>query len=129
MTVLGVAGGQRASRHIWLGAALFGIGYMAVAFGRSPDSPMWPSLPTDHCLNAGRQWFPLVVSGFPSSSDAVASANARIWEALERPVSMRFPHETPFEEILKFIKDVTRGHDGKGIPIYVDPIGLSEVNN
>jgi hypothetical protein len=126
VTVLGAARGREKHRQIWLGAALFGVGYMTLAFGRPLDGQAWPSLPTDHMLFALRGWFPPVVSGFPTSSAGIASANARIWEALDRPVPLPFPDETPLEDVLKSIQAATCGPDGKRIPIYVDPIGLQE---
>ena len=39
---------------------------------------------------------------------------------------MRFTDDTPLEDVLKYLAIATRGIDGKGIPIYVDPIGLQE---
>jgi hypothetical protein len=126
MTILGAIGEQGKVRQIWLGAAIFGISYMVMAFGRSIDRETWPSLPTDHFLEALRPWFPPVVSGLPTSSDGVAAANARIWEALQRPVPMPFPEDTPIEDVLKHVQTNTRGTDGKGIPIYVNPIGMQE---
>ena len=127
MTVLGAAsGGQGKRRQICLGAALFGVGYMTLAFGRSLNNETWPSLPTDHLLYALRGWLPPVVSGFPTSSSGVASANAHIWESLDQPIPMGFPNETPLEDVLKSIQGAMRGSDGNSIPIYVDPIGLQE---
>jgi hypothetical protein len=126
MVVLAFAGAQGTHRQVWLGAALFGIGYMALAFGRSVELETWPSLPTDHLLYDLRRWFPTVASGFPTSSEGIAAANARVHDALEQPVPMRFPKDTPLEDVLKYIKAQTRGPDGKGIPIYVDPIGLQD---
>ena len=41
---------------------------------------------------------------------------------------MHFNEETPLEDVLNFIKKATSRKDGKGIPIYVDPIGLSEAD-
>jgi hypothetical protein len=126
VTVLGVAGDHGKRRQIWLGAAIFGIGYMAMAFGRSLDGETWPILPTDHLLRAVRPRFPPLVNGFPTASDGVASMNARIWNTLEQPVPMRFNEDTPLEDVLKYLATATRGPDGKGIPIYLDPIGLQE---
>ena len=77
MTVLGAASSHSKGRQIWLGAALFGVGYMTLAFGRARDGETWPSMLTDHLLYALRGWVPPVVSGFPTSSSAVASANAQ----------------------------------------------------
>jgi hypothetical protein len=49
-----------------------------------------------------------------------------ILAALAKPIPMRFPHETPLEDVLKYIKSATAGPDDTGIPIYVDPVGLHE---
>jgi hypothetical protein len=125
--VLGVAGDRGKRRQIWLGAALFGIGYMILAFGTSPDRETWPSLPTDHLLIAVRGWFPPIFSGSSAYTGGVVAANARIWYALEQPVPMPFPEDTPLEDILKYVKAATRGAGFTGIPIYVDPICLQEV--
>ena len=46
---------------------------------------------------------------------------------LEEPVSMSFPNETPLEDVLKYIRSATQGPNDAGIPIYVDPVGLQEV--
>ncbi len=48
---------------------------------------------------------------------------------LEEPVSMSFANETPFEDVLKYIKSAVQGRkeDDPGLPIYVDPVGLKEV--
>ena len=126
VTVLGVAGDHGKRRQIWLGAAVFGIGYMAMAFGRSLDGETWPILPTDHLVRAVRPWFPPLVDGFPTASDGVASMNARIWNALEQPVPMRFIEDTPLEDVLKYLATATRAPYGKDIPIYLDPLGLQE---
>jgi hypothetical protein len=126
ITILGAVGDHGRRRHLWLGAAIFGVSYMAMAFGRSLDRETWPSLPTDHFLQVLRPWFPPVVSGFPTSSDGVAAANARIWETLDRPIPMRFLDDTPLEDVLKYVRGATIGQSGKGISIYIDPIGLQE---
>jgi hypothetical protein len=126
ITFLGAASGQGKSRQTWLGAALFGAGYMILAFGTSADRDTWPSLPTDHIIDAVRGWFPHVFRGLRATAGGVASANARIWDALEQPVPMPFGDDTPLEDVLKHIQTATTGPDGKGLPIYVDPIGLQE---
>jgi hypothetical protein len=126
VTVLGVAGDQGMRRQVWLGAAIFGIGYMAMAFGRSLDLETWPILPTDHLLRAFRHWFSPTVTGFPTATDGVVAANARIWNALEKPVPMHFHEDTPLEDVLRHIRAATRGPDGRAIDIFVDPIGLQE---
>ncbi len=125
LAVLGAALGEGRPRQIWLGAALFGTGYMILAFGRDPIPHPTPNLPTDHLLNALRPWFPRMPEGIFVSSKEEA-ANARILKALDQPIPMRFPDETPLNDVLKYIRKATKGPDGKGIPIYVDPIGLQE---
>jgi hypothetical protein len=45
---------------------------------------------------------------------------------LEQPVTMSFPEATPLEEVLKHVKRSTRGPGDSGLPIYVDPAGLSK---
>ncbi len=125
LAVLGAALGEGRPRQIWLGAALFGIGYLILAFGRDPIPHPTPSLPTDQFLSAVRPWFPRMPVGFFISSK-VEAGNARILRALEQPIPMPFPHETPLDDVLKHIQQETAGPDGKGIPIYVDPIGLQE---
>jgi hypothetical protein len=110
------------SRAAWLGAALFGIGYMVLVFNRNPESAGWPRAGTDQLLHALRPtWY---VGEFPATT--VIAANAWTREALERPISMHLPNETPLEDALKAIQNATRGPDGHSISIYVDPIGLQE---
>jgi hypothetical protein len=47
--------------------------------------------------------------------------------ALEEPIDMQFPNETPLEDVLKYIKSATEGPGlPSGLPIYVDPVGLQE---
>ncbi len=60
------------------------------------------------------------LSFFHLTSDAVTAA-------LDRPLAMTFPQETPLEDVVAYIKSSTRGeHLPDGIPIYVDPVGLTE---
>ncbi|MFI5456424.1 MAG: hypothetical protein ACHRXM_13325 [Isosphaerales bacterium] len=128
LATLGAIFGQGRRREIWLGATLFGIGYMVLTFGRSTDNPEWPYPSTSHLLNAFRTGFPPHVSGFPDTSERFVARNARILKVLEQPIPLRFPNETPLEDILKYIRNATLAADGKAtIPIYVDPVGLRSV--
>jgi hypothetical protein len=46
---------------------------------------------------------------------------------LSQPVDMPFTQETPLESVLRYVRKSTEGPDMKdGIPIYIDPIGLTE---
>ncbi len=49
-----------------------------------------------------------------------------IEDRLAEKIDLSF-EKTPLEEVLKFVKSATsKGPDDKGIPIYVDPVGLNE---
>ena len=50
----------------------------------------------------------------------------QILEKLAEPLSMTFPHETPLDDVLKYIKQATTTPTYSGIPIYVDPVGMQE---
>jgi hypothetical protein len=39
---------------------------------------------------------------------------------------MPFENETPLEDAIKYIKQATQGPNDTGIPIYIDPVGLTE---
>jgi hypothetical protein len=50
-------------------------------------------------------------------------------DRLAEPLALDYPDETPLEVVLKQMKTKTaRGRLPGGIPIYVDPIGLSEAD-
>ena len=52
------------------------------------------------------------------------SLNKAINDLLEQPIPLKFPTETPLEEVLKYVKEHLKGKDGKSVPIYVDPRAL-----
>jgi hypothetical protein len=114
-------------REPWLGATVFAAGFLILTFGRLSDDT-WPGLPTVEFLNEIRPSLPAFASGLKAKPESITAANARIIAALNRPVPMHFAQETPLEDVLKLIQQATVGADGKGIPVYVDPIGLSEAD-
>jgi hypothetical protein len=119
LIALGALVGRGRRRAVWLGAALFGMGYTALIFSRPGGQPPRTQLATDSILNGLRGRFaPIAKSIFPP--------NARILEALDRPVPTWFPNEAPLAEVLSYIKEATSTPTYSGIPIYVDPIGLQE---
>lgn len=59
----------------------------------------------------------------PKRSDEDPRSKALL-EKLEEPIDMIFSNETPLEDVLKYINSALAGPKGKGIPIYVDPVGL-----
>ena len=57
--------------------------------------------------------------------------NQAILAKLEEIVSMKFPNETPLEDVKKYIEQSTQDEKAglpTGIPIYVDPVGLMEAD-
>lgn len=57
----------------------------------------------------------------------VSAAAARVWAILDQPIDLPFPHETSLGEVIQHLKQATASDDHKsGIPIYVDPVGLTE---
>jgi hypothetical protein len=119
LAILGALFERGRRRQLWLGAALFGAGYMALVFSLPVGRPPRAFLAVDQILKALRPSF----SSLPRS---IHAANTRILESLERPVPMRFPDETALTDVLKSIKQATSTPTYPGIPIYVDPIGLQE---
>ena len=126
LAALGALVGKGLAREIWLGAALFGWGYIILAFGWHPFYAGYPHLVTREWLESLRPSLPTKLSGFPPCDDRTEPANARILAAIEQPIPMHFPSPTPLEDILRHIKKATASPDGKRFPIFVDPIGLQE---
>jgi RNA polymerase sigma factor (sigma-70 family) len=52
-----------------------------------------------------------------------------IWKKLDEPVAMSFANPTPFEDVLKYIKQATTTPTYSGIQIYVDPKALAFEGN
>jgi hypothetical protein len=125
LAALGALFARARRREAWVGATLFGAGFMTLAFHLFfPER--WPGPPTVELLNEIRPWLPAFANGSRSDPRSVTAANARIHEALNQRVPQHFLEETPLEDVLADIKKATTGADGKPIPIYVDPIGLME---
>jgi hypothetical protein len=128
LTALGAVFASGRRREFWLGATFFGMGFMIVVFRSSYYYPEGarPFLPTMTVLEGIRPLFETVAGGLSANPHNIASANARVQKALDLRVPMQFPDETTLEDLLKYIRDATRGPGGRVIPIYVDPIGLQE---
>jgi hypothetical protein len=57
----------------------------------------------------------------------ISGEAAETWIKLGRKVPMRFPNETPLEEFIKRVKELTADKESpEGVMIYVDPVGLAE---
>lgn len=119
LAILGAILNRGRRRELWLGAALFGAGYTALVLSRPADRPPWTLLAADPILNGLR-------AGFAPIVQHLSPPGARILDALDRPIPMHFPDETPLGDVLDHIKRATSSPSQLGIPIYVDPIGLQE---
>jgi hypothetical protein len=124
--------GRGRRRQSGVGAALFGVGYLLLAFARAPYQLLPPGqvmsarslyqpLPTSSFLNGLRRWTIAAAGGN-------VSADARIIAALEQPVAMTFPQPTPLQDVLRYVTMATATPDHPGIPIYLDPIALLEAD-
>ena len=69
---------------------------------------------------------PLHVEAPPKTVDEL-----KTWLKLQNKIAMNFPNDTPLEDVIKFIHQATIDEPiglPKGIPIYIDPIGLKDSN-
>jgi hypothetical protein len=127
LAALGAVFSRGRDRGIWMGAALFGFGYLGLTFGKSELFIVSPHLPTEGMLNSVlRPSGPPIISDFPDFTTQRFSRvkNQVIKKKLDQPIPMHFPNETPLDEVLKHIRQSTRDANSPGIPIYVDPVGL-----
>jgi hypothetical protein len=130
LTALGALFGRGRRREFWLGATFFGVGFLLLVFSREPYDAHEPqsNLPTVRFLEALRPQLGNVLSRIYADTESEAVRNTHILTILERRVPMPFPQATSLERVLTYLRDATRGPDGKPIPIYVDPIGLAEAD-
>ncbi len=130
LTSLGALFGRGRRREFWLGATLFGAGFLLLVFNEHPSSVYEPRsfLPTFRFLEALRPQLGNVLIRIYGDTHSAPARDAQITAALERRVPMHFPDPTPLEDVLTYIRDATRRPGGDDIPIYVDPIGLSEAD-
>ena len=127
LAILGSVFRRGRDRETWLGAALFGLGYLLLTFGWNPEKFASPRRPAEPLLIAIlRHGDPSPVSDFPDSESRIRVANRRILRELERPIAIHFPDETPIGQVLGYIRRSTQDDSYAGIPIYVDPKGLQE---
>jgi hypothetical protein len=67
--------------------------------------------------------------GYMGPIDARDDRSQRIVTELAKPLSMSFQEDTPLQDILKYLKHATKGAAfPDGLPLYVDPMGLSEAD-
>ena len=127
VAALGAAFSRGRDREAWLGAALFGFGYLALTFGKSDLFIVAPHLPTEAMINSVlRPGGPPIAAGFPDFTTAgfYRVRDEVIRRKLDEPIPFHFPEETRLEDMLRYIRRTTSDANFPGMPIYVDPIGL-----
>jgi hypothetical protein len=121
VALMGAVFGLGRRREAWIGAVIFGIGYLVLTFG-----PLAQSAPTHHLLNAVfRPNYPTAAGELLDDERTDDEESRRIREALEQPISIHFPDNTPVKEVLERIKSAAKGLVGKELLIYADPIELA----
>lgn len=115
LCVLGALFARGRAREAWLGAALFGLGYLVMAFSFLGSS-RWP---TNHLLNA------VVRPGDPQSADEIVDdaltddeESRKVQHALGRPISLHFREGTSLKVLLERIKAEGRATLGEPFRIY-----------
>jgi len=129
LTSLGALSARGRRREFWMGASLFGTGFMILIFIRPyPHGGEEPEyfLPTARFLEAMRPRLAALVGRLSTDFKSMVATGAHIERALNQPVTIDFPDGTTFQDFLRYVQEETRGPNGEVIPIYVDPIGLAE---
>ena len=122
LAVIGAVFGAGRRREAWFGAAAFGLGYMILAFGPVVSTV----LPTNHLLNA--VFHPEGPRAPGDRTDDVLSddePSRRVTKALEAPISLHFPGNTPLKTVLEPIKERIRESLGKDPVIYVAELRIA----
>ncbi len=92
----------------------------------SDSSSLWPAPGPHHDAEVRHR---IASLSFRLAQRDRSTSNAAILATLEKPLDMTFPNETPLEDVIKYIGQVTKKNENDefpGIPIYVDPVGLNE---
>jgi hypothetical protein len=61
------------------------------------------------------------------TSDMSSPRTKIVLDKLDRPIAMNFPKSTRLRNILKYLSDHTKTPNEPGIPIYVDPVGVEDI--
>ncbi len=105
-----------------------GVGQSPAKVVPAPTSPAKvvvsnPSMPANDVTD----W----VAGWPelTTPPENVARNKPVLEALEKPIPMHFPTDTPLSDVITYVRKATEGSGlPKGIIIYVDPIGMQDAD-
>jgi hypothetical protein len=131
----------RGTRAWWLGIAIFGCGYLVLAFSYPPFLEDAPFLPADSLLRfampyvgPGPSWLPgahgladnpYLQTGHCLLGLLAGTLGGVLAHALS--VRMRFPQGKPLRELLAYVVSATRSPDGHEIPIYLNPGSVDDM--
>jgi hypothetical protein len=131
LTSLGALSARGRRREFWMGASLFGTGFMILIFIRPyPHGVEEPEyfLPTARFLDAMRPRVAAHVGRLSTDFRSMVTTGTHIERALNQPVAIDLADGTTLEDFLRYTRDETSGPNGDVIPIYVDPIGLAKAD-
>src|SRR5262245_9024554 len=121
LAVVGAVFGRGRRREAWIGASAFGLGYLFLSFGPVATAV----LPTNHLLNA------VVRPGIATAAGELRGVerdadeeSRRISEALDAPISLHFPQDTPLKVVLEPIKKAIRAPSGQDAVVYASILDL-----
>jgi hypothetical protein len=136
LAVLAAIGRRGRRRGFWLGFVLFGWSYMVWAAGSWWDPTIERTEPITTSLL--EELYPRIHAEAPAAGIPLAARwfgildarNRAILAKLDEPLPMPFPQDTPLEDVLKYITNATKSPAlPGGIPIYLDPAGLTEAEH
>lgn len=99
---------------------------------QNPATTPQPAAPPGSASPTATPFPPPAKGQFPPATDssrerAKDPRSLATLAVLDRPIEMSFANETPLEDVLKYIKQATKGPDlPDGVTIFVDPLGLME---
>lgn len=141
MTIIGTIGNRGPRRLIWLGAALFGWGFLGLVTHSNLVQVLYPSrLHVEHPIVAHVDEL-IRISDSTNTVDLARALprinlvldedspkRAQILATLERPIAINFAHLTPLDNALEQLREATRTPSlPHGLSFYVDPNALLQV--
>ncbi len=120
---------------------LFGLlgvvvaGLVALAIGHRPtlqaQQPSASTAPANGGGGFGTDFDPITVEILHVEAPPKTVDELKTIFKLQDKISMNFPNDTPLEDVIQYIRKATIDEKlgfPKGIPIYVDPIGLKDAD-
>jgi RNA polymerase sigma factor (sigma-70 family) len=118
-----LTGLDEAAGAMGTGMGMMGAGMGMMMSGMAPANPEPATTPGMEGAAGGGMMSSMAPGGpIASYSQAEDPQNRAIIAVLEKPLMMAFPDPVPLSDVLKFIREATKGPEfPSGLPIYVDP--------